>query len=164
MDCHFLLQRIFPTQRLCPIVACQAPLPMGFFIQEYWGGLSFPSAEDLPNPETETASLELAGRFFITELPGKPTTKARSTRNEIRLPLYSSPTIPKSCPRSSLIPSLCTLSILWYAVRHLDTKDTACPTSVIQSNSTMYIIHIHIEPWASLVAQMVKNPPATQKT
>ena len=38
--------------KLCPIVACQAPLSMEFFIQEYWSGLSFPSAEDLPNPET----------------------------------------------------------------------------------------------------------------
>ena len=31
-------------------VACQAPLSMGFSRQEYWGGLPFPSPEDLPNP------------------------------------------------------------------------------------------------------------------
>ena len=31
-------------------VAHQAPLPMGFFRQEYWSGLPFPSPEDLPKP------------------------------------------------------------------------------------------------------------------
>ena len=30
-------------------VACQAPLSVGFFQQEYWSGLPFPSPEDLPN-------------------------------------------------------------------------------------------------------------------
>ena len=32
-------------------VACQAPLSMGFFRQEYWSGLPFPSPRDLPDPE-----------------------------------------------------------------------------------------------------------------
>ena len=32
------------------IVACQAPLSMGFPRQEYWSGLPFPSPGDLPNP------------------------------------------------------------------------------------------------------------------
>ena len=29
---------------------CQAPLSMGFFRQEYWSGLSFPSPGDFPDP------------------------------------------------------------------------------------------------------------------
>ena len=33
------------------IVACQAPLSMGFSRQEYWSGLPFLSPGDLPNPE-----------------------------------------------------------------------------------------------------------------
>ena len=37
-------------------VAHQAPLSMGFFRQEYWTGLSFPSPGDLPNPGIEPAS------------------------------------------------------------------------------------------------------------
>ena len=56
-------------------VAPQAPLSLGFSRQEYWSGLSFPSPGDLPNPgiePTSPASPELAGRFFITEPPGKP--------------------------------------------------------------------------------------------
>ena len=31
-------------------VAYQAPLFMGFFRQEYWSGVPFPSPEDLPDP------------------------------------------------------------------------------------------------------------------
>ena len=43
---------------------------MGFPRQEYWNGLSFPSPEDLPNPEIEPksrAALALGGRFFTAE-------------------------------------------------------------------------------------------------
>ena len=37
-------------------IACQAPLSIGFSRKEYWGGLPFPPAEDLPNPGIEPAS------------------------------------------------------------------------------------------------------------
>ena len=50
-------------------VARQAPLSVGFFRQEYWSGLPFPSPGDLPNPGMETASLispAFAGGFFTT--------------------------------------------------------------------------------------------------
>ena len=50
-------------------VACQVPLPMEFFRQEYWSGLPFHTLEDFPNPRMEPGSLEspaLAGRFFTT--------------------------------------------------------------------------------------------------
>ena len=56
-------------------VACQVPLPMGFFRQEYWSGLQFPPPGDLPDPGIKPASPEspeLAGRFFTAEPPGKP--------------------------------------------------------------------------------------------
>ena len=53
-------------------VAHRAPLPMGCFRQEYWSGMPFAPPGDLPNPGTEPASLALAGRFFTTESPGKP--------------------------------------------------------------------------------------------
>jgi len=42
---------------------------MGFFSQEYWSGLPFPTPGDLPNPRMEPASLTspaLAGEFFTT--------------------------------------------------------------------------------------------------
>ena len=56
---------------LCPI-ACQASLSMGSRSQAYWSGLPFPSPGDLLNPGIESTSPELAGRFFTSEPPGKP--------------------------------------------------------------------------------------------
>ena len=53
-------------------IASQAPLSTEFSRQEYWSGLLFPSPGDLPDPGTEPVSPALAGRFFRTELPGKP--------------------------------------------------------------------------------------------
>ena len=56
------------------IVACQASLSMGVSRQEYWSGLPFPRAGDLPHPGTEPESLAppaLAGRFFPPGPPGK---------------------------------------------------------------------------------------------
>ena len=60
-------------------VACQAPLSMGFFWQEYWSGLPFPSLVYLPNPGIKRTSLlspTLAGGFFTT-----------STTWEVRKPI-----------------------------------------------------------------------------
>ena len=56
-------------------IAYQVPPSMEFSKQEYWNGLPFPSSEDLPNPGIEPTypvASALAGRFFITEPPGKP--------------------------------------------------------------------------------------------
>ena len=57
-------------------VVHQAPLSMGFSRQEYWNGLPFPTLRDLPDPGTKAesfASPALAGGFFTTEPPKKPT-------------------------------------------------------------------------------------------
>ena len=51
------------------ITPCQVPLSLEFSRQEYWSGLPFPPAGDLPNPGIEPKSLAsptLAGRFFTT--------------------------------------------------------------------------------------------------
>ena len=56
-------------------VACQAPLSVEFFRQEYWSGLPFPTLGHLPDPGVEPTSLAssaLPGEFFNTALPGKP--------------------------------------------------------------------------------------------
>ena len=64
--------------KLCPAlvmpwtVACQAPLSMRFFRQEYWSGLSFPSPGDHPDPGIEPASLALQTDSLATELRRKP--------------------------------------------------------------------------------------------
>ena len=66
----------------CPVVlesfvtpwtaALQAPLSMAFSRQEYWSGLPFPSAGDLPNPGIELRSPALWADSLLTEPPGKP--------------------------------------------------------------------------------------------
>ena len=53
-------------------VVHQVPLSMGFPRQEYLSGLPFPSPGDFPDPGIEPSSPALAGGFFTTEPPGKP--------------------------------------------------------------------------------------------
>ena len=60
---------LFATQWF---IALQAPLSMGFPRQEYWSRLPLPPPGDLPRLGIEPASPALAGRFFTTEAPGKP--------------------------------------------------------------------------------------------
>ena len=97
MGRHFLLQGIFLTQgsnppllRVCCAcslscvslfvtpctIAHEAPQSMEFSRQEYWSGSPFPPPGDLPNAgiePTSSVSPALAGGFFTTEPPGKPT-------------------------------------------------------------------------------------------
>ena len=49
-------------------LACQTPLSLGFFRQEYWSGLPFPSPEDLPDPGVELGSPALQ----VDSLPSEP--------------------------------------------------------------------------------------------
>ena len=56
-------------------IAHQAPLSMRgvqYSQQEFWNGLPFPSPGHLLDPGIELASPSLAGGFFTTEPPGKP--------------------------------------------------------------------------------------------
>ena len=52
-------------------VAHQAPLFMGFFTQEYWSGLPFPSPGDLPDSGIEPRSPALQADSLLSESPGK---------------------------------------------------------------------------------------------
>ena len=53
-------------------VAHQAPLSLEFSRQEYWSGLPFLSAGDLPDPGIEPASPALRADSLPSEPPGKP--------------------------------------------------------------------------------------------
>ena len=53
-------------------VAYQTPPSMGFSRQEYWSGLPFPSAGDLPDPGIEPQSPALQAGSLLSEPPGKP--------------------------------------------------------------------------------------------
>ena len=66
-------------------VARQTPLSMGFFRQEYWSGLPFPSPGDLPDPGIEPGSPTSpasAGGFFITSATWKADQSALEIRRE----------------------------------------------------------------------------------
>ena len=52
-------------------VAYQAPPSMEFSRQEYWSGLSIPSAGDLPNPGIEPGSPALQADALPSKPPGK---------------------------------------------------------------------------------------------
>ena len=56
-------------------VAHWAPLFMGLPKQKHWSTVPFPSPGDFPNPGIEPVSSALAGGFFTTEPPGKPTVR-----------------------------------------------------------------------------------------
>ena len=59
--CMCVLSRFNHVQFFAPpwTVACQASSSMGFSGQEYWGRLSFPSLEDLPDPGIKPGSCAL---------------------------------------------------------------------------------------------------------
>ena len=61
----------------CPTpwtIAHQPSLSMEFSRQEYWSGLPFPSAGDLPNPEIKLRSPALQADALSSEPPGKAKT------------------------------------------------------------------------------------------
>ena len=66
MDCKHMSDFYTPWT-----VTHQALLSTGF-PRQFWSGLPFLSPGDLPDPGVKPWSPELAGRFFITEPPGKP--------------------------------------------------------------------------------------------
>ena len=60
--------RLFVTPWTVP---CQAPPSVGFFREEYWSGLPFPSPGDLPHPGIEPWSPALQADSLPSEPPGK---------------------------------------------------------------------------------------------
>ena len=60
--------------QLCPTVAHQFPLSVGFSRQECWSGLPFPSPGDLPDPGIEPGSPALEADALTSEPPGTPNT------------------------------------------------------------------------------------------
>ena len=83
--------------------ALQAPLSMAFSRQEYWSGLPFPSAGDLPDPGIELRSPAPWADSLLTEPPGKPwyqLVPAVSVTVPYKLPMHylKSPRMyPKQC-------------------------------------------------------------------
>ena len=96
-------------------IAQQIPLSTGFSRQEYCSGLPFPTPGDLPHPEIEPTSRALAGEFFTTAPPGKPSSDQQLPRKikwRISTKLMASEQtndIDKSHKRQSVKPGIKTL-------------------------------------------------------
>ena len=96
----FLCVQLFATPRT---VAHQAPLSMGFFRQEYWSALPFPSPEDLPYPgiqprspslKADSLPSELHGRFHeLNVSPNKPSTSSLKVVPPVFIALVNSASI-----------------------------------------------------------------------
>ena len=65
---HSVMSHLFATP--WPI-ASQAPLSIGFSMQEYWNGLPFHSSGDLTDPGIEPRSPALQADSSPSEPPGK---------------------------------------------------------------------------------------------
>ena len=72
-----LVAKSCPTLSTPWIVACQAPLSLGFSRQEYWSGLPLPSLGDLLHPGIKPEYCIAGGLLhwmwilYLIELPGK---------------------------------------------------------------------------------------------
>ena len=121
--------------------ARQAPLSMGFPRQEYWNRLLFPSPEDLPDLGMEPGSPALAGRFFTTELM----TIISAPLNECSCSLR------RGFPDSSVgKESAC------------NAGDPGLTPGLGRSPGGGIATQLQYS-WGSLVAQLVKNPPAMRE-
>ena len=100
-------------------VAHQAPLSLGFFRQQYWSGLPFPTPGDLLNLGIKPMYPALAGEFFTTEPPGK-------LYISISIVYHRILTIVSKLYSRTLL-----LSILYVTVLHLltSTSNSITPTS-----------------------------------
>ena len=65
-----LVTQSCPTLATLWTVARQAPLSMGFFRQEYWSALPFPTPGDLSDPGIEPRSPALQAGSLLSEPPG----------------------------------------------------------------------------------------------
>ena len=74
---YSLVAKSHPTLVTPWTVACQAPLSIRFFRQEYWSGLPFPSPGDLPDTGIKPGSPELQADSLLSELQGKFMIKLR---------------------------------------------------------------------------------------
>ena len=126
---------------------------MEFSRQEHWSGLPFSTPGGLPGPGIEPifpASPALAGRFFITEPPGKP-------KFRVYLPHISKWASPVAQWRRNLPAAQETQEL---QVQSLG-REYPIGSPFRLSSSLVNPSHLF---GASLMAQMVKNLPAMWET
>ena len=120
-------------------VAYQASPSMGFFRQEYWNGLPFPSLGDLPDPGIEPGSPVFQADALTSEPPGKPydwlvcwsSVQFSSVLSRVRL--FATPwnaALQASCP--SPLPELAQTHIHWVGDA-IQPSHLLCPLLLLPS-------------------------------
>ena len=104
-------------------VAYQAPPSMGFYGQEYWSGLPFPSPGDLPNSGIEPRSPAFQADALTSEPPGKP-----------HIYLYM----------SIYISTPIYIGLPWRSHNEESACDARCPNSILDWKDIYIYIHIWI--------------------
>ena len=87
---HF--SRVWLCATLCT-AACQVPLSMGFFRQEYWSGLPRPPSGDLPDLGIKHRSSALQADSLPLSHQGSPTTPAVLGEQSSTCCIYLFPTL-----------------------------------------------------------------------
>ena len=127
------------------IVACQAPLSMGFSKQEYWNGLPCCPPGELPNPGIEPESLmfpALAGGFLATSATLGSPWKSQTARKLWELFLRNK--LPPLCLCSSLILIVIGQQLLCLITMIIITANTYCTFTMwwILVNYLASLIHL----------------------
>ena len=104
-------------------VAYQAPQSTEFSRQEYWSGLPFPSAGDLPNPGIEPRSPALPADALPSEPPGKPQDRRQKKRKRSSGALIGGRRRKK---HRLLLKTLCAAAAAAAAAKSLQSCPTLC--------------------------------------
>ena len=139
---------------------------MGFSRQEYWSGLPWPSPGDLPNPGIELRSPALQADSLPSEPPGKPKNTGVGSLSLLQW----------AFPTQELNQCLLDCRWIFYQLRYQGSpdssvgKESSCnagdPCLIAGSGRSSgegigYPLQCS---WASLVAQLVKNPLTMKET
>ena len=103
--------------------------------QEYWEGLPFPSPGDLPRPGIKPEASALAGRFFTTEPPGKPSQLMNKFRIMKEFPMSTKACLPRQPQLLEVMvflpeePHFCVWNLCVIGARLCHLLPTAAPAS-----------------------------------
>ena len=124
--------------------AYQAPPSMGFFRQEYWSGLPFPSPGDLPNPGIKPRSPTLRTNALPSEPPGKPWDMLHLVKKEAHLTC-----LPVSHPSPF---SLSLKQAICHSFGNENAETVYNESLSLQALSSMYLFseeHSFSKPWST---------------
>ena len=114
--------------------ACQAPLSMEFFGQEYWSGLPFPPQRDLPNPGVES-TFPVSPALLVDSLP--PSHQGSSSINGKLVKILGFVGYSLSCNYSTLL--------LYTVLRNKEMNEYDCckKTLLVKTGNRLDLVYRH---------------------